>query len=243
MPTDTTYITYGLDKIPFELCRKKQKSYRITIKVKPNCQVIVSVPIIATHHEIIAAVNKRASWIHSKLQEFKTQQLYIAPRQYVSGESHYYLGKQYLLKVIDDAAIKPQVKLVHDQLQVIASRTTAHRQQLLSAWYKQKAFDVFNCRLIQFLDLVSWVKEQPKIHVKAMRSRWGSCSVSRKITLNSHLIKAPMVCIDYVILHELCHLAEHNHSAKFYRLLTQVNPNWKQTKHYLDRTANLYLMV
>lgn len=243
MSTDATYITFGIDKIPFELRPKSQESNRITIKVKPDCQVIVFAPPSATHDEIIVAVNKRAKWVYNKLRIFRAQQEYITPRQYISGESHYYLGKKYLLKVIDDSKTKPEVKLVRGQLQIIAARNIEHRRQLLSDWYKQKAFEVFSKRLDQLLLTASWIKEPPSINLRAMRSRWGSCAVNGKITLNTHLIKAPIACIDYVILHELCHHSEHNHSAKFYRLLNQVSPNWKQVKQYLDKAANLYLMT
>ncbi|HAT7006107.1 TPA: DUF45 domain-containing protein [Legionella pneumophila] len=243
MSTDTSYITFGIDKIPFELRAKRQESHRITIKVNPDCQVIVFAPPSATHDEIIVAVNKRAKWVHKKLRVFKSQQDYITPRQYLSGESHYYLGKKYLLKVIDDSKAKPQVKLVRGQLQIIAARSIEHRRQLLLDWYKQKAFEFFSKRLDQLILTAPWIKERPTISIRAMRSRWGSCGVNRKIMLNTHLIKAPTACIDYVILHELCHHSEHNHSDKFYRLLSQVSPNWKQVKHYLDKTANLYLMT
>ncbi|AMQ26663.1 TPA: M48 family metallopeptidase [Legionella pneumophila] len=243
MSTDATYITFGIDKIPFELRPKSQKSNRITIKVKPDCQVIVFAPPSATHDEIIVAVNKRAKWVYNKLRIFRAQQEYITTRQYISGESHYYLGKKYLLKVIDDSKTKPEVKLVRGQLQIIAARNIEHRRQLLSDWYKQKAFEVFSKRLDQLLSTAPWIKERPSINLRAMRSRWGSCAVNGKITLNTHLIKAPIACIDYVILHELCHHSEHNHSDKFYRLLNQVSPNWKQVKQYLDKAANLYLMT
>ncbi|HGK7609103.1 TPA: DUF45 domain-containing protein [Legionella pneumophila] len=145
--------------------------------------------------------------------------------------------------MIDDSKAKPQVKLVRGQLQIIASRNIEHRRQLLSDWYKQKAFEVFSKRLDQLLSTATWIKECPSINLRAMRSRWGSCAVNGKITLNTHLIKAPIACIDYVILHELCHHFEHNHSDKFYRLLNQVSPNWKQVKQYLDKAANLYLMT
>ncbi|HAT4419796.1 M48 family metallopeptidase [Legionella pneumophila] len=243
MSTDATYITFGIDKIPFELRPKRQESHRITIKVKPDCQVIVFAPPSATHDEIIVAVNKRAKWVYNKLHIFRSQQEYIIPRQYISGESHYYLGRKYVLKVIEDSKAKPQVKLVRGQLQIIAARDIEHRRQLLSEWYKQKAFEVFSKRLDQLLSTAPWIKERPTIHLRAMRSRWGSCAVNGKITLNTHLIKAPTACIDYVILHELCHHSEHNHSDKFYRLLNQVSPNWKQVKQYLDKAANLYLMT
>ncbi|KTD52243.1 zinc metalloprotease [Legionella quinlivanii] len=243
MSTDTSYITFGIDKIPFELRAKRQESHRITIKVKPDCQVIVFAPPSATHDEIIVAVNKRAKWVYNKLSVFRSQQDYITPRQYLSGESHYYLGKKYVLKVIDMPEIKPQVKLLRGQLQLIESKSIKHRKQLLGAWYRQRAFDFFNQRLELLLPIVPWIKERPSIHLRAMRTRWGNCSVKGKITLNTHLIKAPTACIDYVILHELCHIAEHNHSTKFYLLLNQVCPHWKKTKKFLDQKASLFLSI
>ncbi|MDI9819342.1 MULTISPECIES: M48 family metallopeptidase [unclassified Legionella] len=243
MPADIPYITFGDDKIPFELQAKKRQSRRITIKVKADCRVVVSAPPSAARDEIIVAVNKRARWVHNKLQWFKNQQEVISPRQYISGESHYYLGKEYILKVIDEPDMTPQVKLSDDYLQVISPREKKNSQQLLSSWYREKADEIFNCRLALLLPETTWVRVYPDIRLRAMRSRWGSCSAKGKITLNTHLIKAPLACIDYVILHELCHIAEHNHSHKFYRLLDKVSPDWRQAKSYLDKTASLYLTV
>ncbi|KTC73876.1 zinc metalloprotease [Legionella birminghamensis] len=241
MSADTSYITFGIDKIPFELRPKKQEGHRITIKVKPDCQVIVFAPLSATHDEIIVAVNKRAKWVYNKLRVFKSQQDYITHRQYISGENHYYLGKKYVLKVIDAPKVKPQVKLLRGQLQIIGSRSIKHRQQLLTDWYRQKASELFNQRLELLLPIVPWVKERPVIHLRVMKTRWGSCSVNGKITINTHLIKASLTCIDYVIIHELCHIAEHNHSDKFYRLISKVIPYWEKTKAFLDQKASLYL--
>jgi hypothetical protein len=70
-----------------------------------------------------------------------------------------------------------------------------------------------------------------------MRTQWGNCSSTGQLTLNVHLIKAPLECIDYVILHELCHIAEHNHSERFYRLMNDVLPGWELIKSRLDRLA------
>ena len=80
----------------------------------------------------------------------------------------------------------------------------------------------------------------PDIKLRKMKRQWGNCSLKGIITLNTALIKAPEICIDYVILHELCHFAEHNHSPRFYRLLTQVMPDWKIIKAQLDHTTSSY---
>lgn len=241
MGENASYIIFGTDKISFELRAKKRSSQSITIKVKPDCQVVVLAPPSATSHEIITAVNQQAHWVHHQLKKFQDQQKHMPPRQYISGECHYYLGEKYVLKITDEPAVRPQVKLSQDCLYVISPREKKHAQQLLLDWYKKKAHEVFNHRLDFLIPHVAWVKERPNLRLRAMRSRWGSCSAKGDITLNTHLVKAPWTCIDYVILHELCHLAEHNHSHRFYRLLNDVCPNWKQTKSYLDQATGLYL--
>ncbi|MNG12944.1 WLM domain protein [compost metagenome] len=91
------------------------------------------------------------------------------------------------------------------------------------------------------LDQAIWVTERPPLRILTMQTQWGSCSPNGRITLNPHLVKAPRECIDYVILHEFCHIAEHNHSEHFYRLMSQVMPGWEKTKGRLDGMANRLL--
>lgn len=96
-------------------------------------------------------------------------------------------------------------------------------------------------RLEAMLSQTLWVVDKPPLRILTMQTQWGSCSPKGRLTLNPHLVKAPGACIDYVILHELCHIAEHNHSEQFYKLLKQVMPNWESVKERLDRMANLLL--
>ncbi|MGP4971841.1 M48 metallopeptidase family protein [Psychrobacter aquimaris] len=98
-----------------------------------------------------------------------------------------------------------------------------------------------SARLKVLLPKASWVKNVPLYKILIMQKQWGSCSTKGNLILNPHLVKAPREYIDYVILHELCHIAEHNHSENFWRLLTQVMPNWKEVKARLDGMAELYL--
>ena len=117
------------------------------------------------------------------------------------------------------------------------------RSSLLTDWYKSRAKEVFARRLDVLLEQALWVQERPPIRILTMQTQWGSCSPNGRITLNPHLVKAPRDCIDYVILHELCHIAEHNHSDRFYRLLSQTMPNWEITKERLDGLASRILAL
>ena len=98
----------------------------------------------------------------------------------------------------------------------------------LNEWYRIRAKVIFEARLQHILEQALWVENYPDIRLMTMRTQWGNCSPSGLLTLNPHLVKAPTICIDYVILHELCHLVEHNHSERFYQLLNQVMPDWSK---------------
>ena len=160
----------------------------------------------------------------------------------MSGESHFYLGRRYLLKVREDSKCTPEVKLLRGVLEVNARIISPEKiKSLLFDWYKARAREVIDRRLDEVISQTLWVKEKPPIRLLSMQTQWGSCSPNGQLTLNPHLVKAPRECIDYVLLHELCHIAEHNHSENFYRLMKQVMPHWEKVKERLDGMAYFYL--
>jgi hypothetical protein len=234
---------YGDELISFERVERKGDVRRILIKVHPDCRVVVHAPHEASDDGVMQAVKKRSRWISNKLDGFKLQLADVRPRQYISGESHYYLGRRYMLKVDVQENVKSQVKLLRGRLEVtVKAREPNKVKNLLTTWYKTRAKEIFQRRLTAVMDRAIWVKELPEIRVFTMQTQWGSCSPSGRLTLNPHLVKAHRECIDYVILHELCHLVEHNHSEQFYRLLDKVMPDWQKHKSKLDGMANRYLL-
>ena len=176
------------------------------------------------------------------------------PKRYISGETQFYLGRRYVLKVITNAETndvtnstvklsrgKLTVELSQSDSELDAEERAALVKSLIDKWYQDKAKLIFVERLDAVLPKAAWVTDTPAFRLLAMKKQWGSCSTRGNLILNPHLVKAPKECIDYVILHELCHIAEHNHSEYFWRLLTQVMPNWKEVKARLDGMAELYL--
>ena len=235
---------YGEERIVFERVLRSQATSKVLIKVHPDCRVVVSAPEDATSETVLYAVKQRGRWIYEQLREFRQQLEHVTLRKYISGESHYYLGKQYLLKVHVEPDQVQGVKLLRGKLEVSVRASDATRvKNLLIDWYKIRAREVFARRLDVLLEQALWVQERPSIRILTMQTQWGSCSPNGRITLNPHLVKAPRDCIDYVILHELCHIAEHNHSERFYRLLSQVMPNWEKTKERLDGLASRILAL
>lgn len=230
---------YGDKRIAFERVLRSQATSKVLIKVHPDCRVIVAAPEDADQEAVLSAVKKRGRWIYQQLRDFRKQLEHITPRYYISGESHYYLGKQYLLKVIEVPDQPEGVKLLRGKLEVTVERKSSERvKHLLTEWYKFRAREVFANRLNAMLEEALWVTGHPPLRILTMRTQWGSCSPNGRITLNPHLVKASRECIDYVILHELCHIAEHNHSERFYRLMSQVMPKWEPTKFKLDMLAS-----
>ncbi len=235
-------IKYGDYDIRFAIEPRASDSPKVRIKVHPDCRVVAQAPPIASYDEIVIAVKKRARWIYRQLRYFEKQHADILPRYYVSGENHFYLGRRHLLKVKEDAKSSPEVKLLLGILEVKTRKTTPEiTKELLFNWYKKRAREVFDRRLEDVITRTLWVNEKPSIRLLSMKTQWGSCSPKGQLTLNPHLVKAPTECINYVLLHELCHIAEHNHSKCFYRLMKQVMPNWEQVKERLDGMAYFYL--
>lgn len=237
-------LHYGQQVIDYQVVRKPN-SRKLRIKVHPDQRVVVTAPIEATEAFIQASVIKKSSWIWQHLQDFSNQKSNVLPKRYVSGETQFYLGRRYVLKVRIDPEQAESVKLYRGKLNVNLVQEPSNRatkvKKLLDNWYQQKAKVVFHERLLAMLPKADWVEGTPSFKLLSMQKQWGSCSTQGNLVLNPHLVKAPKECIDYVILHELCHIAEHNHSDKFWRLLTQVMPQWKEIKSQLDGMAELYL--
>ena len=249
-------FTYGNDTIHYDVIRKakpadnaRKIAHKVIIKVHPDQRVVATVPHDANDDAIQDAMHKRARWIWQNIDEFAKQKETVLPKRYESGETQFYLGKRYVLKVIVDNAQVPNVKLSRGKLNVtikhnFSNDIDARLEKIkphIDKWYQHKAKAIFHERLAELLPKATWVTGMPSFRVMAMKKQWGSCSARGNLMLNPHLVKAPKECIDYVILHELCHIAEHNHSERFWRLLNQLMPNWKEVKAKLDDMAEMYL--
>jgi predicted metal-dependent hydrolase len=238
-------IHYDIIRRSFDNVTAKPKPRKVVIKVHPDQRVVATVPTDATVEVIQEAIIKRARWIWQSITEFSAQHEYVLPKQYVSGETQFYLGRRYMLKVIIDTEQTSNVKLNRGKLTVTFKQDNDDRvvkiKALLDKWYSHRANIIFKERLSAMLPKTTWITNTPSYRIMSMQKQWGSCSIKGSLMLNPHLVKAPKECIDYVILHELCHIVEHNHSDRFWRLLTQVMPNWKEVKAKLDDMAELYL--
>lgn len=230
-------IQYGETTITYELDYGPRKT--LAISVEPNLRVSVVAPEDSDPAAVAAKVRRRAAWILRQQRELAQYLPQTPPRQYISGETHRYLGRQHRLKVIADSA--EEVKLTRGWLHVhTADRDDRERvRALLDGWYARQAARVFPERLDAMLPRVEplGVTARPALAIKPLVARWGSCSGSGTITLNLRLMQVPKIYIDYVIIHELCHLVEHNHSRRFYGLLDRAMPDWRERRRELNELA------
>lgn len=226
-------ITYGSKVICFQLERRPRRT--LEISVCPNLDVEVRAPLNRSLDEILHKVRKRAGWIVEQQYFFSLFMPIQQEKKYFSGETHAYLGRNYRLKVV--AAERENVLLKRGSLEVhTRDRHNSTRiKQLLDNWYRERASLVF----VEIFDRL-FKKDfkgqvaKPIFYLRAMSKRWGSCTRDGRILLNTHLIKAPIYSIEYVIVHELCHFKHHNHSKSFYNLLTQIMPDWEKRKIRLE---------
>lgn len=240
----THSVVYGDEDLPF-LWRQRSglppSARKALIHVHPNGLVEVETPEGVPLAEVKQALLKRAGWVRKHLRAIHARRAEVLERQYVSGETVFYLGRRYQLKVVQSGG-PAEAKLLGGRLTVMTphGRPGAIKAALAN-WYRARAHEVFARRVAAVAERLPWVPEMPDWTIRDMKTQWGSCSPSGAILLNPHLVKTPTRCIDYVILHELCHLEEHNHSPRFYKLMGRVMPDWEALKARLDASSELYL--
>lgn len=232
-------VLFGETEIRFSLNYADRKT--LAIHVYPDGKVSVDAPLSAGLENVYGKVKKRASWILKQQRQFASYPAALPERRYVSGETHRYLGRQYRLKII--AGDSETVKLTHGNLQVETRnpQDSLRVQKLLQAWYRAKALTVLAERYEQCVRHVErlGIYHDKGFQLRFMSKRWGSCTGKGTITLNPELIAAPKDCIDYVIIHELCHLKEHNHGQAFYRLLTTALKDWELRRKRLNEMVEV----
>lgn len=226
-------ISYGQRTIRFTLEQKPRKTFKIS--VLPDLSVGVSAPSRLTVEKVLNTVQRRAPWIAKQMEYFKTFMPKQPPRQFISGETHYYLGRQYRLKV--EPSKTPDIKLKGKYLIAQVNRPNVPVKKLVYDWYRVRAKEIFGSVVDRcHSKLHKYGIGLPRVEIKTMKSRWGSCTHAKnKISLNTELIKAPSHCIEYVVMHEMCHLKYPNHTKHFYNFMSLAMPDWQTRKNRLEK--------
>ncbi len=243
--TSITHKNTGTDSVRVSLGGKETdvaivyslRRLSVEISVRPDGRVGMRAPVGTSAARLRELLAKRERWILKKQQQFRLLPIAMPPRAYAEGETHLYLGRQYRLRT--EVAADYGVELRHDWLFLRGpDMSPAGMRIVLKAWYLAQAWEVFG----KLYDGV-WPRfvglgyERPVMRVKDMTSRWGSLSVKGNMSLNMQLIKGPVSCIEYVLVHELCHLRHRNHGREFYRMLAGHLPDWRAREQRIRELA------
>ena len=225
---------WGGRAIPFCVVRSERKTMSIT--VCPEGDVIVRVPNHAHIDEITERVANRGGWIRYHQSRSERWRPRTPPRTYEDGETHLYLGRQYRLSA--ELGLVQSVRASGDRITLTMHRPNRfeERKALLAGWYLTQARNVLGQRLHAVFDPFQKLGHTPpQLIVRDLTHRWGSLTSRGNLVLSRHLVRAPRQCIDYVLVHELCHLEYTNHGAAFWSLLDRMMPDHTKRKTQLER--------
>lgn len=222
---------FGSRVIPYRVRYSSRKT--LGVSVTPGMTVEVTAPAGTSPDRIRDLVRKKARWIQKQQRFFLAFYPRPSPRKYRSGETHYYLGRQLILRVrTGDSA---EVRYKGRELEVTVSES-GQAGRLVEKWFRDRAKEKFP----EFLDSIAerffrFSVQPAGLGIRRMPGRWGSCSGTGRITLHPDLIKSPRGCIEYVMTHELCHLVCRNHDRKFWDLQLKMMPDWMKWKAKLEK--------
>lgn len=223
----------SLGDIDVEVVQKDIKNVHLSV-YPPTGRVRIAAPLRMPLETIrIYAIGKMA-WIRRQQKKF-AEQAREAPREYLNKEGHYFLGNRYLMKIVEKDA-PPEVKLTHKTLELVVrpNTSTEKKQEILEAWYRDRL------REAAIPLIKKWEKKMDLtlnyFSIRRMKTKWGSCNIdAKRMVLNTELAKKPLHSIEFIIIHELVHLKERNHNARFMALMDRYLPEWRDVKQELSK--------
>jgi predicted metal-dependent hydrolase len=227
----TTQLAIG--DMEVNVVRKNIRNVHLAV-LPPDGRIRVATPTHVADEQIRRLIIGRLGWIRLQQAKFEEQPRQTS-RRYISGETHFYQGRQYRLQVHEVEAA-PRVRVRGSQFLDLYTRpgsTTDQRQRTIQAWYREQLKTQIPALLAKWETIVGvhtagWA-------IKLMKTKWGTCNIeARRIWLNLELAKAAPYLLEYVLVHELTHLLERQHNARFKELLDQFMPQWRTYRTELN---------
>ena len=206
----------------------------IGISIHPKNGVVIRAPYRTPSRIIEEVIQGKKNWIRKHQERFLKLENSTLPVSYSDNSIHFFKGNSYFLKTLRSE--KGYTNLHENLIEIGLTNPTSESviKRALYLWYKTEAMLYFTLKMKEvLLKFDSYNFKPSSMVVRTMKRRWGSCSVKGKITLNTELIRMTAPCIEYVIIHELCHLKHHNHGKEFYALMSEISPDWKLHKRKL----------
>lgn len=211
------------------------RSHRKTIglQITNDARLIVRAPHFASEDFIYKLIQRKESWIKTKQDYFKQRQNKTFVRKFVPGEEFLFLGRSYPLVVVEDL---PKAVVLDNSL-MISSVVLSNAKDHLECWYKAQALEYITQK-VEYYAQMTGLKYQ-SIRINSATTRWGSCGYKDTLNFTWRLIMAPQRVVDYVVIHELMHLKQKNHSRKFWAEVVKMMPDYKQDEHWLKKNGHL----
>ncbi len=221
-----------ISDVEIEVIKKDIKNMHLSV-LPPMGQVRISAPLHASNDAVKLFAINNIGWIKKQIVKFKNQPRQ-SEREYVSGESHYLWGRRYRLEIRPTTkANKVEIKANKLILTVREDSSQLHREKVMNEWYRNELKERIPS-LIAKWEAIIGVKTN-SWGVKNMKTRWGTCNAKdKRIWINLQLAKKPVNCLEYVVVHELVHLLEKNHTAAFVEYMDKFLPNWRVVKDELN---------
>lgn len=233
-------LEYETQTIEFDIKYSNRKTMKISLKAPDIVEVVA--PKGISEQVILDNVRKNAKWIITKLSEIKENEKRRVKKEYIDGEVFLYLGKNYELQlIIDDLLSKPIVKFNNENFII---KTPTRNQDLMRKamehWYRQRTYEIVVEKANYFQ---KYFEVKPRyIKVKEQKKRWASCTSNKDLLFNWRCSMAPSWVLDYIVIHEMCHMVHMNHSNEFWALVENIMPDYKKKREWL-RTNGVQMVL
>lgn len=231
MKSENMIFEHGTQTIEFHVKRTDRKTIWIGIEAPDTVKVVA--PKGLPDELLLSHIKKKAKWIVTKLSEVREVQHLRAKKEFVNGESFLYLGRSFSLQIeIDETIKKPLINLFQEEFLIVTpTKNQEALKQSMELWYREKTYKNVVEKVNYFQQFFE-VKPN-NIKVKEQKKRWASCSSQRNLNFNWRCSMAPSSVLDYIVLHEMCHMMHMNHSKEFWDLIERIMPDYKKRREWL----------
>ena len=237
-------IIFGQKSISFSISRSVHRKKTIAISIEPTGGVLVRVPVNTSNSSLTNIVQSKAKWIIEKLRTIEGVSIPLK-KEFVIGESFSYLGRHMRLKILKSSNVKKHaVRMYRGRLEVMLNLSSMNGESngeikdAITRWYKMRSSKYISSRVKIYATQIGL--PEPQVFIRNQQKIWGSCNAKGELRFNWKIIMAPVSIIDYVVVHELCHLKYHNHSKAFWKYLGMILPDYERQKERLMKEGILY---
>jgi predicted metal-dependent hydrolase len=226
--------------ITYKVNRSRKRRKTISLQISDQSELIIAAPYFTPIDEINRFVQEKQNWIHKTIQRHKEEAIKNKAREYITGEMFYYLGESFPLETFFEKNERKGLVFWGNRFYLNTADAAEKGMSYFVSWYKKKAKQ----HLRQRVDFFSReLKPREKsVKITSAEKRWGSCSAEDNLSFSFRLIMAPPAIIDYVIVHELMHIKEKNHSPKFWKLVEAIVPEYKTHRSWLKENNHRFIL-